>query len=123
MSHLLITASLAALLGGTSAAIGLALGRRRFGRAVLERVVSRLQPTVGLYLRRKVAEAGLEPGEIPSNGDPGAMLGHYTTMAKTLLNQERREIEMGDTQELGLARTMRLESTDELAAANKTDEI
>lgn len=122
MSHLLVTAGLAALLGGGSAAIGLALGRRRLARTVLDHVVSRLQPSVGLYLRRKVAEEGLEPGEIPSEGDPSAMLSHYTTMAETLLNRERREIETGDTQEIGLARTMRLESTDELVAAGKTGE-
>jgi len=121
MSHMLVTALLAALLGGASAALGLLLGRHRLEKAILEHVVSRLQPTVGLYLRRKTAEEGMDPGDLPSEGDPSGMLGSYTAMAEALLVRERREIETGDTQEIGLARTMRLESTDELAAARRTE--
>ena len=117
MSDVLIRALVAGLLGAVAATLVLLLLQRRRAQALLTRVASRLQPSVGLYLRRKVAEAGLDPGALPNEADAGAQLEHYATMAEALLAHERRTIEMGDTQEIGLARTMRMESTDELAAA------
>jgi hypothetical protein len=96
--------------------IGMALTRGRHQRE-LERLAGDQQNTVGLYLRRKVAEEGIDPGRI--HIQPGAQeaLDSNRALAQALLDKERRAMEMGDTQELGLARTMRLESTDELDAA------
>jgi hypothetical protein len=96
--------------------IGVGLIRRRT-RRVLERLAGDHQNSVGLYLRRKVAEAGLDPGDLSAPNGPLDLLELNRRLAETLLDHERRTLEMGDTQELGLARTMRLESTDELESA------
>lgn len=108
----------ALLLGGL---IGYLIARARHDRA-MERLAGDLQNSVGLYLRRKVAEAGLDPGEaVRAVGNPESVLRANGSLAATLLQQERRQVELGDTQELGLARTMRLKSTSELEPVSDQD--
>lgn len=81
-------------------------------RAALERLSVEQQSSVQLYLRRKVAETGVDIGslETPTSGED--VLGSNVTMANALLEHDRRQVELGDTQEFGLASTMRLQSSD-----------
>ena len=96
-----------------AAIVGFALGAmitRNRVRQQLERLVAEQTRSVQLYLRRKVAETGVEIGEPSMGTDAQDVLDANVRMAEALLNHERKAIEMGDTQELGLARTMRLKS-------------
>ena len=101
--------------------LGIGLSKARHQRA-LERLAGDQQNTVGLYLRRKVAEAGIDPGDVLSQSGPQESLDANRSLAQALLDKERRAMEMGDTQEIGLARTMRISSTDEIAAAAEKEE-
>lgn len=94
------------------AVLGFLLASARHQRR-LEQLAGEQQNSVGLYLRRKVAEAGIDPGELGASRGPEASLGSNVVLATSLLDRERHQIELGDTQELGLARTMRLKSTSE----------
>lgn len=96
----------------------IALGRHH---RAMEQLAGDLQNSLGLYLRRKVAEAGLDPTEALQAGSPEDFLRANGDLAAALLEQERRQIEMGDTQELGLARTLRLKSTSELEPVDEQD--
>jgi hypothetical protein len=117
-------AAAALLLGGL---IGYLVAASRHSRA-MERLAGDLQNNVGLYLRRKVAEAGIDATEALHAVGPEALLRAHASLATELLNLERQQFELGDTQELGLARTMRLKSTSELdpvddeAATTLTDD-
>lgn len=100
--------------------IGYLVAGARRDRA-MERLAGDLQNSVGLYLRRKVAEAGLDPTEALNARGPESVMRANGSLASALLQREREQIELGDTQELGLARTMRLKSTSELEAAVAAD--
>ena len=80
-------------------------------RSELDRWAADQQTSVQLYLRRKVAEAGVDIGNPVTGTDCQEVLAANVTMATALLDFERRAVEMGDTQEFGLASTMRLQST------------
>ncbi len=82
-------------------------------RAELDRWAAEQQTSVQLYLRRKVAETGVDIGNPVTGTDCQEVLAANVTMATALLDFERRAVEMGDTQEFGLASTMRLQSTED----------
>jgi len=79
--------------------------------AELDRLAADQQPSVTLYLRRKVAETGVDIGAPQTSTSYQEVLAANITMATALLEHDRRQVEMGDTQEFGLASTMRLQST------------
>lgn len=81
-------------------------------RAELERLAADQVTSVQLYLRRKVAETGVDIGNPVTPTSSHEVLASNVTMASALLDFERRAVEMGDTQEFGLASTMRLQSTE-----------
>ena len=96
-----------------AAVIGFALGvviTRGRVRSELERLAADQTLSVQLYLRRKVAEAGVDIGDPNMGTNPDEVLDANMRMANALLTHERKAIELGDTQELGLARTVRLKS-------------
>lgn len=82
-------------------------------RAELERLAVEQQSSVQLYLRRKVAETGVDIGNLETPTSCEEVLGSNVTMANALLEHDRRQVELGDTQEFGLASTMRLQSTED----------
>ncbi len=79
--------------------------------AQLDRLAAQQQPSVTLYLRRKVAETGVDIGSPQTSTNFDEVLAANVKMANALLEHDRRQVEMGDTQEFGLASTMRLQST------------
>jgi len=93
--------------------------RKARQRAELEALAAEQQSIVGLYLRRKVAESGVDIGDPHRGTSAEQVLEANVTMAKALLEHDRRAVEMGDTQEFGLASTMRLQSTQEGAVATE----
>ena len=96
-----------------AAIVGFALGAmitRGRVRNELERLAGEQTRSVQLYLRRKVAETGVDIGETHFGSAPEDVLEANARMATALLEHERKAIELGDTQELGLARTVRLKS-------------
>ena len=103
-------ATIAALGGGFL--IGYLILKARH-RSELERLAADQQTSVQLYLRRKVAETGVEIGNPVTGTGAHEVLAANVTMASALLDHERRAVEMGDTQEFGLASTMRLQSTED----------
>lgn len=81
--------------------------------AAFERLGVDQRTSVGLYLRRKVAETGVESDVPQTCTTCEEVLAANAVMAGALLEHDRRQVEMGDTQDFGLASTMRLESTDD----------
>jgi hypothetical protein len=101
-----ISAVVAAIVGFV---IGALVTRSRV-RQELERLAAEQTRSVQLYLRRKVAETGVDIGDPALGTEPQDVLDANARMAEALLAHERKAIELGDTQELGLARTVRLKS-------------
>jgi len=108
--HPAIIGAAAAIALGGGLLVGYLICKSR-DRAELDRLAADQQISVGLYLRRKVAEAGVDIGDPPMGTSGPEVLAANVTMASALLEFERRAVEMGDTQEFGLASTMRLQST------------
>jgi hypothetical protein len=81
--------------------------------AELERLGVDQRTSVQLYLRRKVAETGVDIDTPQTVTSCKEVMAANATMAAALLEHDRRQVEMGDTQEFGLASTMRLEATDD----------
>ena len=84
------------------------------GARRLEALAAEQQTSVQLILQRKVAEAGIDPGDHVGGHSFDDILAGNVKLANALLTHERQQIEMGDTQEFGLASTMRLESRGEI---------
>ena len=82
-------------------------------RAVFERLAADQQSSVQLYLRRKTAETGVDIGSPNIGTSCEEVLAANVTMATALLEYDRRQVELGDTQEFGLASTMRLQSSED----------
>jgi hypothetical protein len=109
--HPAITGAIAVIALGGGFAIGyLVLTARQ--HTALERLAAEQQSSVQLYLRRKVAETGVDIGAPPTGTSCEEVLAANVTMATALLAHDRRQIEIGDTQEFGLASTVRLQSTE-----------
>ncbi|MFH2010349.1 MAG: hypothetical protein ABI333_27370 [bacterium] len=104
---------LIAVIGAAASVVGFVAGvlfARARTRGRLERLAADQQTSVQLFLRRKVAEAGVDLDDLRQGHRFGEILAANVKMATALLTHERKTIEMGDTQEFGLASTMRLES-------------
>ncbi len=86
--------------------------RARRSRAEEDRLAAEQRSSVQLFLRRKVAETGVDIGDQSMGSTCRDVLASNARMARALLDHERRTIETGDTQELSLASTVRLQSTD-----------
>ena len=98
------------LIGGVVGAwVGSMIVARR-ARRQLASLAQAQADTVQLYLRRRLAELNLDAVPLPPAPAPEAVLDHAVRMADQLLHHERKQIEMGDTQELGMASTMRIAS-------------
>lgn len=109
--HPAIVGAVAVVALGGGFVIGyLVLKARR--RAELERLAADQQASVQLYLRRKVAETGVDIGNPQTGTSCDEVLAANVTMATALLEHDRRQVELGDTQEFGLASTVRLQSTE-----------
>jgi hypothetical protein len=93
--------------------IGVIFTRARVTREQ-ERLGAEQNNTVGLYLRRKIAETGADIDDLNLGQSFDDVLEDNRRMAERLLSRERQQLELGDTQEIGLASTMRLESKGEL---------
>ena len=97
------------------AACGLVLGRW-LGRARLlreqQRRATRQGGSVHLYLSRKTAEAGLELDDYGTKTTFDEILDANHSLATKLLEYDKKQVELGDTQEFGLAATSRLSTLD-----------
>ena len=98
------------LIGGVLGAwVGSAIVARR-ARRQLSALAQAQAETVQLYLRRRLAELNLDAVPLQPAPAPEVVLDHAAQMADRLLHHERKQMEMGDTQELGMASTMRIAS-------------
>jgi hypothetical protein len=98
------------LIGGVLGAWVGSLVVARRARRQLAALAQAHADTVQLYLRRRLAEMNLDAVPLPPAPAPEVVLDNAVHMASRLLNHERKQIEMGDTQELGMASTLRIAS-------------
>ncbi len=110
--HPAIVGAVAVVALGAGFLIGYAIRKGR-QHAELEQLTADQQSSVQLYLRRKVAETGVDIGNPNTGTGYEEVLQANVTMANALLDHDRKAVELGDTQEFGLASTMRLQSTEE----------
>lgn len=110
--HPVIVGAIAVVALGGGFVIGYLILKARH-LAELERLAADQKSSVQLYLSRKVAETGVEIGNLRTSTSCEEVLSANVTMATALLEYDRRQVEMGDTQDFGLASTMRLKSTDD----------
>ena len=113
-----------AIVGLVAFVLGLVIGllqARARARRLMEQHVDDQLASVQLYLKRKVAEHGLDPPTVTTSRELPGVLRDNHLLAKALLDHERKQIEMGDTQEFGLASTMRLQTPTDIAVPEVVD--